>query len=318
MSFSSQEKKALAGFGAILLFVAGSIYEIGKRNFWFEAKNTYLTTVADADGLRVGSAVTIAGLRVGEVSSLDVDEKNQVVVTLNVRRAVGPRIRGDSVATFSRAFVIGEKRVDILPGSADAPVLPSGATLPGRESADLMDFLSGRKLAELMAQVETMIGGMNDGLKEMDKILEKYHAGTFDKSLTMVEPALRNFLKLSDDMIVMTHEMKTRSKELPVFVESGANVFKEFDRDFLANGAAKSTLGRVDQVLAPIAERQQLVAAILDNLGDLSHDLKQDPRYGRQVLDAVQELTVTLKALQKTWFLEDQAAEAKKEVKTSE
>ena len=67
MKFTTQEKKSLAGMAAIAAFVVAAVYQIGMRNFWFEAKNTYYTQVSDADGLRVGSVVTIAGLRVGEV-----------------------------------------------------------------------------------------------------------------------------------------------------------------------------------------------------------------------------------------------------------
>ena len=63
-----------AGLTCFAGFVGFAILQIGKRNFWFEAKNTYVTRVTDADGLRIGSAVTIAGLRVGEVSALAVED----------------------------------------------------------------------------------------------------------------------------------------------------------------------------------------------------------------------------------------------------
>src|SRR4051812_42322037 len=110
MKFSLLEKKALAGMGGIGLFVALAIWQIGKRNFWFEAKNTYQTRVVDADGLRVGSAVTISGLRVGEVSNLEVEEDNHIQVTMEVKRSVAERIREGSVANIFRAFIIGEKK----------------------------------------------------------------------------------------------------------------------------------------------------------------------------------------------------------------
>jgi ABC-type transporter Mla subunit MlaD len=97
-ALTPQERKALAGIAAVALFIAYSVYEIGKRNFWFEAQNIYHTHVKNADGLRVGSVVTISGLRVGEVSALDVDEENNIAVTLQVRRTVASRLRRDSVA----------------------------------------------------------------------------------------------------------------------------------------------------------------------------------------------------------------------------
>src|SRR5262245_38445275 len=133
MSFSILEKKALLGMSLIALFLGASLYEIGKRNLWFESKNTYTTRVKDADGLRVGSLVTIAGLRVGDVSSLVVDKDNQIAVTFKVMQTVASRIRKDSVATVFRAFIIGEKRIEIIPGTESEPELADGSELPGRE-----------------------------------------------------------------------------------------------------------------------------------------------------------------------------------------
>ncbi len=339
MSISTQEKKALAGMILIGAFVAFSIYEIGERNFWFEAKNTYKTRLGDADGLRVGSVVTIAGLRVGEVSHLEVDDQNRIEVELTVRRAVASRIRSDSVAAASRAFIIGEKRIDLVPGTERAEQLPNGATLPGKDLTDLSEFLSGRKLAELMDEIQSLIGGLNGALKEIDDVMGKYHAGTFDQAFTtidsavkelhellsryhegeynktfsMIDPALRNFLRLSDDLLVMTKEMKTQSKQLPVFVEAGAQVLTSARDDFMTNHLAKDSVVKLNKIMTPLAERQKLLGSVLGNLEDLSRDLRNDPQYGKEVLEAVAELTVTLKALQKTWILDDQTDEVKAE-----
>ena len=315
MKLSSQEKKALAGMAVTAGFVAASIWEIGKLNFWFEAKNSYHTYVGDADGLRVGSVVTVAGLRVGEVSDLDVDESNRIAVTLSVRRTVAPRIRADSVVSISRAFMIGEKRVDLIPGTAAQPELADGATMRADDTSDLTGLMSGKKLAELMGRTSTMISSVSSMLHEMDEVVGKYHAGAFSQTLTRVEPALLNFIKLSDDLLVMTNEMKKKSKELPAFVDNGAQVLADLRKDFFANKLAKDAVEKLNLVMAPIAQRQQLIASILDNLQDLSNEIKANPGYTGKMTDAVDDLSVTLRALQKTWFLEDQTAEVKQQRK---
>jgi hypothetical protein len=75
----------------------------------------------------------------------------------------------------------------------------------------------------------------------------------------------------------------------------------------------------VDGVMRPttklvgvLAEKEQLFKQLLGNLEDLSKDLQQEPRYGKKLLVMIDELTITLKALQKTWLLEDQADETRK------
>jgi ABC-type transporter Mla subunit MlaD len=315
------EKKALFGLAAIGLFVAGSLYEIGRRNFWFEPKNTYFTHVRDADGLRLGSIVTIAGLRVGEVTALDVDKDNRIVVTLSVKSAVAQRIKNDSIATVFRTFIIGDKRIELTPGSDDHPALADHGVLAGKDTTDLAEFLSGKKLSEIMEHVESLIGGLNTVLKETDHILEKYRDGTFDKTLTLVNPALDNFIQLSDDLIVMTKELKKESKTLPRVVGQGDKVLSSLRAGFLDNHLAEGTLtdardvfkdarmalGKADTIMTPIAERRALIASLLKNLDDMSSDLRKNPDYAAQALTALHELTITLKALQRTWFLSDHA-----------
>lgn len=322
MALSSQERKALAGMALIGLFVAGAIYEIGKRNFWFEAKNTYFTEFKDADGLRLGSIVTLSGLRIGEVVALDVTEKNTIRATLSVKRSVASRVKSDSMAVSSRAFIIGDKRIDLVPGADDAPVLADRGKINGRDSTDLAEFMSGRKLAELMHYVEQLFESVNDISKEVNSVLSRYKDGQFNKTLGLIDPALENFLKLSDDMIVMTKELKKKNKELPQLVDSGAKfmgagtkLVGQLNADFLENELARTSLSNINAMVAPVAQRQALIEHLLTNLEDLSGDLKKNPDYGKQMLDAVKELTITLKALQKTWFLEEHANDVRKEKK---
>ena len=330
------EKKALIGMAGIAIFIGYSIWEIGQRNFWFEIKNTYFTTVNNAEGLRIGGVVTISGLRVGEIVAMDVDQQNKIRVTMEVRRDIGPKIRQDSEATFVRSFVIGEKRIEITPGSETSPALAEGGSVSIKESTDIADFMSGRKLAEMLVQVESIIQSMHHLLGSMDSVLGQYEAGRFNHILELAEPTLQNLAKLSDDALMITQDLKKNSKDLPAFIENGNRVFASVHTDLLKNhvmrdtfagakrdmfdsGLFKQTLQSIDGVMAPttkmvqtFAEKEQLFRELLGNLENLSHDLKEEPRYGKRLLVMIEELTITLSALQKTWFLEDQADESRK------
>lgn len=311
MKFSTNEKKALAGMAAILAFGIASIYQIGMRNFWFEAQNTYYTKVRDADGLRVGSVVTIRGLRVGQVSALDVADNDEILVTFKVKTKEAERVRTDSQAIVFRSFIIGEKRIDLLPGSPDQPAIANGGTIPGRDTIDLAEFVTGKKLGELMGQVDTIVSGLGMVLGELKTVFGKYHSGQFEKTLGMIDPALANFLKLSDDLIVVTKELKKQPKALPQTLDAANKLLVEANGDLFSNDLLKSTLGKVDHVMAPVAEKQKLIESLLGNLEDFSKELKKNPEFTKEILAAVKELTITLKALQKTWILKDETQEVK-------
>lgn len=331
MNFSLMEKKALIGLAGIAIFVGYSIWEIGQRNFWFEIKNTYFTTVKNAEGLRIGGGVSISGLRVGEIVAMDVDEHNQIRITLEIRRNMSAKIRQNAEVSFVRTFVIGEKRIDISPGSDTFPALSEGSSLPAKESSDIAEFISGRKLAELLAQLESLISGLNQMTGGLNTVVQKYESGQFNRMLALAEPTLENLSKISADALVITQDLRQKSTLLPAFIENGNRVFTGVNNDLLKNhvmrdtfagakrdmfdsGLFKQTLQSVDNVMRPttkmvatFAEKEQLFRELLGNLENLSQDLKEKPRYGKQILVMIEELTITLKALQKTWLLEDKA-----------
>jgi phospholipid/cholesterol/gamma-HCH transport system substrate-binding protein len=306
------EKRSLIGVGLALLLFLGAAYEIGKRNLWFEPKTKYMTKVTDADGLRIGGYVTVSGLRVGEISDLEVDQENLIAVTMDVKSSIAKRITEGSYVTIFRAFVIGEKRIELVPGDPDGKELKALALLPSKTTTELTDFISGKKLTELMTNVESLIAGLNGITKNVDQLFGKYHEGEFNNAISLVEPSLENFIKLSDDLIVISKELKKQNKAIPEFVVSGNDVFKSIQNDFFKDSLLKQTLTTVNQTMTPFAQKQELISNMLTSLNDLAEQLKKNPDYASKVIEAVTELTITLKALQKTWLLEGKTEEVKK------
>lgn len=306
------EKRSLIAIGVALLLFLAAIFEIGKRNLWFEPKIQYTTRVTDADGLRVGGYVTISGLRVGDIAALEVNEENQITVTINVKKSIANKVTEGSYVTIFRAFVIGEKRIELVPGTPANKPLAAGTLLDNHATTELTDFITGKKLTEIVTNVETLISGLTAITKNVDTIFGKYHDGEFNKAISLVEPSLENFIKLSNDLIVISRELKKQNKVIPEFVTSGTNVFKSMHEDFFKDRLMRETFMTVNQTLKPIASRQEVVGDLLNTLSDLAGQLKQNPDYAAKIIEAVSELTITMKALQKTWLLEDQTKEVKK------
>ena len=170
MQLSLFEKRSVIGMTLALGLFAAAIYQIGKRNLWFEKKTQYRTKVQDADGLRVGGYVTVSGLRVGDISSLEVDEHNEILVTMSIKSSIAKRVTEGSHVTIVRAFIIGEKRIELVPNYANTVPLAAGTLLPSRTPTEITDFITGRKLTELMTNIESLIGGLNAMTTEVQSI----------------------------------------------------------------------------------------------------------------------------------------------------
>lgn len=113
-----------------LVIAAGSILILGQEAKIFDSKMTYRTNLPDASGLRVGSPVTMAGVRVGTVSRIFLPTDPQsagIEVFVSVDEDYAPRVRQDTTATpVILQLVSNEKSVNLTPGSPEKPALRDG------------------------------------------------------------------------------------------------------------------------------------------------------------------------------------------------
>lgn len=113
-----------------LVIFAGAILVLGQETKLFDSKMSYRTNLPDASGLRVGSPVTMAGVRVGNVSRiyLPTDPKSAgIEVFVSVDSDYAPRVRQDTTATpVILQLVSNEKSIDLTPGTLEKPALRDG------------------------------------------------------------------------------------------------------------------------------------------------------------------------------------------------
>ena len=107
-------------WGASLAYL--SICATRNDNF---ARNGYELRAAfsNSGGLRKGSCIMIAGVEVGRVKQI-VLENYAALVTLQIQRGVA--IRQDAMASIRTTGLIGEQYVEILPGMTEANIKPGG------------------------------------------------------------------------------------------------------------------------------------------------------------------------------------------------
>jgi phospholipid/cholesterol/gamma-HCH transport system substrate-binding protein len=89
---------------------------------------------SNSGGLKKGSSVMIAGVEVGRIKRISLEDY-QARVVLNV--AEGIKIQEDAIASIKTRGLIGEKFVEITPGGAEKMVPPGGRI---RETQPPIDF----------------------------------------------------------------------------------------------------------------------------------------------------------------------------------
>jgi phospholipid/cholesterol/gamma-HCH transport system substrate-binding protein len=137
---------------ATLLIVATlvlgyAVYRVGLVLDVFARRYEIVTLVPSGLGLREGAPVTLAGQRIGQVSRIEfipVRQKvgeNNLRVTLAIAHQVQEQVRVDSRAFLRTQGLLGDKFVDISPGSPGARVLQAGDTIAAGRSVDLDEFV---------------------------------------------------------------------------------------------------------------------------------------------------------------------------------
>jgi phospholipid/cholesterol/gamma-HCH transport system substrate-binding protein len=121
---------------------------------------TVVAVVQNAPDLTTGSPVWIAGRHVGEVQRVGFapasgDTMARIAVVMELPRSVQSQVRTDSRVRLTAESLMGGSVVDILPGTADAPVVGPGDTL--RQAARPTASQLAARAARLKADFDSVL-----------------------------------------------------------------------------------------------------------------------------------------------------------------
>jgi ABC-type transporter Mla subunit MlaD len=142
---------------AFLIFFLDDLYSAFEKNYSITA------LVPDAPGIAPGTPVWIGGKEVGGVLRVailptSIDTLGRVAVTLELPMWVREQVRADSRVRLTSVSMMSEAVIDILPGSATAPMLQPGDTL--RLDARLSAVELADRAAALRTELDTVVGAL--------------------------------------------------------------------------------------------------------------------------------------------------------------
>ncbi|MFO7601557.1 MAG: outer membrane lipid asymmetry maintenance protein MlaD [Candidatus Desulfacyla sp.] len=111
----------------------GKMEILGDKGYEVEA------VFSNSGGLKTGSSVVIAGVDVGRVKEVALDDY-QARVVLNLPLDV--KIQEDAIASIKTKGLIGEKYVEITPGGADELIQPGGRIRDTQSAVDFEELIS--------------------------------------------------------------------------------------------------------------------------------------------------------------------------------
>ncbi|MFH0731433.1 MAG: MlaD family protein [Candidatus Omnitrophota bacterium] len=184
-----------------IILLAMVVFSIG--DFLFKTGYNIKIHLNFADGVQIAAPVRVAGVEVGEVKSTSIfkdPETKKTKVELMVWLTDDAKIEKDATVLINTLGLIGEKYVEIIPGTPESPVLQDGDVIIGFDSVSMQKMT--QKGYDVILKIETMLDSINGIL---DKVKAK--EGTVGK-LLMDDKLYNNIEEISEDIKAMIKDIR--------------------------------------------------------------------------------------------------------------
>jgi phospholipid/cholesterol/gamma-HCH transport system substrate-binding protein len=196
----------LALFTLILaVFFAGGVEEI------FSPKIELKAQFWDVKGLRKGAPVWIFGTEIGSVRDINLDPIYGTIVTLSINKRAMGFIKKDSQASILTMGLLGDKYIELSPGSPQSGPIHPRDMIKGATQIELKDVMETSAMTvEKMTEFITKLGNLVTKIERGE--------GTVAKFLT--DPSIYNNLsKATQTLSTSLEDIKNSKGTLKMLIE---------------------------------------------------------------------------------------------------
>jgi phospholipid/cholesterol/gamma-HCH transport system substrate-binding protein len=252
---------------------------LGKN--YFTLKADFQTAQAVTPGQ--GQAVTIAGAKIGEIASVDL-QNGVATVTMKVTPKYALIYRNATLLLRPKTQ-LKDMTVEVNPGTAASGRLRSGATIPLSQTApdvNFEEFLAGLD-AETRAYLQELLAGAGEGLKNngraLSATLKRFDPTTRDLQLIAQQLEVRhaNIARSFHNFRLLTEALGGKDKQLAELVDASNAVFKTFaaeDQNVQSTlRLLPGALGKTKQGLGKLAVAAHVLGPTLKELRPFASSL---------------------------------------------
>jgi phospholipid/cholesterol/gamma-HCH transport system substrate-binding protein len=231
---------------AALLLLAVLIMLFGGLPDLFKQYHRYTLIFEDASGVAPGTPVRQAGVRIGEVEKVGLNEetgKAEVSIKVDSRFV----LRKNDRPVLVRGLIGGDTSIDFVrsrprEGPAEQPPLEPGSTLPGSSSAEAGDLA--REAAKLLPAAR-------ETLEDVGRVFVR-----LDKMMPIMEETLREFRETAKAARTTLPELQRTNTELQAASISWRKAGDRF------NGLLKANQDKITRALDSLDETMRRASAM--------------------------------------------------------
>jgi phospholipid/cholesterol/gamma-HCH transport system substrate-binding protein len=330
MALSVETKVGL--FFLIGLAILGVItFRVANMGEYFEHRELYWVLFPSASGLKAGDIVAIAGMKVGEIKTLELKETG-VKMTLAIEPKHPPR-KG-AIATIAWAGLLGNRYIDISLGKPGQPPLPRGSEIPIGESIELTDVLfkinaaatdleGMLKTAGAGPKIQTLLDNLSQASSDIAKVAADIREGRGTVGKLIASDELYNkAMSIADDLRGASADVRKlladNNQRLNSIIERLDVAIPEAKDAFSSIRKLSDTATSGNGVVAALLNDQRMAEDLRTSLARLSNTLDRldavatnaeqghglvgrlinDPQMADDVREAVRSLRVVAQRLE--------------------
>lgn len=292
--------------GLIIFFLFVAL--VGTRGNYFSDTYELKILLKDTQGLREGTSVSLAGLKVGEIDAIEFTssgEDNLVLLRLSVLQKHSHQITDKSSAKIETSGLLGEKLINISLGNPSESKLKDGDTLPVKESLTINKLTD--NIEPILKNVNAVVGNLKiitDSISQGkgtigELVIKTTTADRLNSTLANVDKftnalnrdnnsigKLVNNSELYDNINSLSHNLKLLTDSLSA---GNGTLGKLFMDDSLYNDLSSFT-NKLNNLIGKTKSDSTIVGGVLndkkvykkfnlmiDELNKLITDIKENP-----------------------------------------
>ncbi len=271
----------------LMIWLAQNVGALGRG-----AGDHYTVRLRHAAGLVEDNAVKIAGVKVGEISEIEIDHDEAI---LHLRVRPGTKLHVDTVAIVRAKSLLGEKYLQLDPGTREADLLKPGSEIEKVRNTFEID--------EVLNALQPILGGGEDGdslagaIAPLAKRVDRLLAGAMGEDGAPAIITREELDKTLDDAQAIVASVRrileTNEPKIAELLDNGNRL--------LSDPRIPRIIGNLDRLAATTANRLPGTLDEIDHvLGDVRNvTSKLTPERAERLAKAIDDLSAAASSLRK-------------------
>jgi phospholipid/cholesterol/gamma-HCH transport system substrate-binding protein len=291
----------LIGLFTVLAVSAALLFGLWLGKGPGAAQQRYYTVIFNeaVRGLSTGSEVQYSGIKIGEVTALELDPRDPRKVLARVRVDGNIAIKQDTKARLALTSITGTSVIEFSDGSPDSP------DLVAKDGRDPVIVAAPSPIAKLLEQSENNLADIREIIQQAKQILSPANIQKLADTVAHLERASGAIASQDDNMKALVQELTAASRHANSVLRQASGMMD--GARGLVDNEGTHAFGSAERAMASLEKSANAIDQLLvDNRATLSGGIRGFNELG----PALQELRDTLVSIRRiTRRLEDDPAE---------